>query len=174
MQHGWLEDLSGTDWEALNNKNLSFASKSSVVRDRAFRMKLIYPSQKTVKHMVTTIAAVHKPDATPSQLFDWVIEAKESFDSGRLCIGTPAQTQAMASMLIFPSGPAGLPSELRTAVYQDSPPIAPVIHNLSSFAASCTSRGTWAGFSRSVGFEMGVWWAVSFLQVLCKTLFACT
>ena len=85
------------------------------------------------------IAAVHKPDASPNQLFDWVIETKESFASGRLSIGTPAQTQAIPSMLIVPSGPAGLPSELRTTVYQDSPPIAPVIANLSSFAASCTS-----------------------------------
>ena len=125
----------------LKTKSLSFASKLSVVRDRAFAVKLLYPSQKTVHHIVTAIAAVHKPDASPNQLFDWVNETKEAFNTGRASVGTPAQTQVMASMILFPSSPVGLPSELYTAVYQDSPPIAPVISNLSSFAASCTSQG---------------------------------
>ena len=100
------------------------------------KLKLLYPSLKTLQALVATIAVYHKPSALPTELWDWFGKARDAFPLTRANHGTAVQNQAAASMVLFPASPDSLSKEVFDAAYNDSPPVQLIFDNQYGFALS--------------------------------------
>ena len=102
-----------SDWDTFHASSHLSAKVHKLV-ERCVSLRLVHPSETTIRGLVATLAVAHCPDGDGRQLHSLVVDVKRAFH--HLRVGKAP------GMINFPAMPIELPSDTYKAAYTDIDP----------------------------------------------------